>query len=135
MKIRKALPALAAAACCILCLAAAGLRRTGRISLPQPGQLAAVRVTDSGGKSAQYTDPLWISQLLAALSASVPTGKRSVQDPPPGAAALRVDLVFGQGGESTLFVYAKHGLLYVEQPYAGIWLAGWGIAGMLPLPG
>ena len=103
---------------CMLTSAACG-KKAAPITLPQADEIASIDIT-VGESTISHSDKTWISEIIADISSSEPTRKKSVQDFPQAESYIKIDFRF-ETGTSTVFAYEDNGKYYIEQPYQGIY--------------
>lgn len=103
---------------CIFALSACG-KKAKPIVLPEVSDITSIDIT-VGKDCVNYTDEIWISEIISGISSSEPTNKESVQDVPQGENYIKIDIQL-ETETSTLFVYEENEKYYVEQPYQGIY--------------
>ena len=102
----------------VLTLAACG-KKADPIILPQANGVTSIDITN-GENTVSCSDKSWISEVLAGISNSEPTGRLSVQDVPLADNYIRIDIRHAPATTS-LFAYEDGGKYYIEQPYHGIY--------------
>lgn len=103
---------------CIFTLSACG-NKANPITLPEVSDITSIDVT-VGKDSINYTDEIWINEIISDISSSKPTNKESVQDVPLVEDYIKIDIQL-ETETSTLFAYKDNEKYYVEQPYQGIY--------------
>ena len=97
-------------------------KKADSITLPQTDEITSIDIT-VGANTINHSDKVWISEVVADISAAEPTRKESVQDAPQTENYIKIDFRL-KTDVSTLFAYEENGKYYIEEPYQGVYRIG-----------
>ena len=102
----------------LLCLSSFSCSKTNTITVPLPKDVISVTVNYGDG---EYTcnEISWIQQLISIIEKSTSTNRPSVADYPMAENYITITIQQSKGA-SRLFVYQEDHIIYIEQPYQGI---------------
>lgn len=115
---------IALALICILSLASCGNNK--KITLPEPKNIAEIEIMNNTSKSdKKITEQDGISKMISEIKENTKnTSKKSVSDQPVNIddyIIIKFHHVDAEESPSIAYLYNYKGIIYIEQPYSGIW--------------
>lgn len=93
------------------------------ISLPNPESVVEIKVSRKNhDDNISYDNPEDIVKIIEDFQTMIKTKQESVSDAPNVPDWYLINFVYKDNSESSLYVYEKEDVYYIEQPYQGIWI-------------
>lgn len=93
------------------------------IVLPNAEDIMEIRVSRKNvDDNINYDNPADVEKIIEDFQTMIKTKQESVSDSPNVPDWFLIRFVHKNNGESSMYIYEKEDVYYIEQPYQGIWI-------------